>query len=59
MGKNKCNPPYYYWKANGSSLSDIIVECPQCNSKKTMKEIYSLQFFCTGRNPEKERPASK
>lgn len=58
-GKNKCNPPYYYWKANGSSLSDIIVECPQCNSKKTMKEIYSLQFFCTGRNPEKERPASK
>jgi hypothetical protein len=58
-GTNNCNPPYYFWKANGSSLSDIIIECPNCSSKKTMKEIYTLQFYCTGRIPEKEQPASK
>jgi hypothetical protein len=58
-GKDSCNPPWYFWKAGGSSLSDIVIECPTCGSKKNMKEIYSLQFYCTGRTPEKESPASK
>ena len=57
-GNNNCKPSYYFWKANGSSLSDIVIECPNCNSKKNMKEIYNLKFFCTGRTPEKEKPTS-
>lgn len=58
-GKNNCNPTYYFWKADGSSLSDIVIECPKCGSKKNMKEIYNINFYCTGRIPEKEWPASK
>jgi len=57
-GKDKCKPPYYFWKANGSSLSDIVIECPHCSSKKNMGEIYKLKFFCTGRTPEKEESSS-
>ncbi len=51
-----CRPKYYYWKVGGSSLADIVVECPICRAKKTMKEIYRTKFFCTGRFPEKEQP---
>ena len=57
-GTNNCKPLYYFWKANGSSLSDIVIECPNCGSKKNMKEIYNLKFYCTGRTPEKEKPSS-
>jgi len=57
-GKDNCKPPYYFWKANGSSLSDIVIECPNCSSKKNMKEIYDLKYYCTGRTPEKEKPSS-
>jgi hypothetical protein len=51
-----CIPRYYNWKVGGSSLSDIVVECPDCKEKKTMKEIYKTNFRCTGRHPENERP---
>ena len=56
-GKDNCKPPFYFWKASGSSLSDIVIECPHCGSKSNMKEIYKINFFCTGRTPEKETPS--
>ncbi len=47
-----CNPDYYYWKAGGVSLADITIECPQCQSEVTMKNVYNERFYCTGRYPE-------
>lgn len=57
-GNYKCKPHFYFWKTNGSSLSDIIIECPDCSSNSNMKEIYKLKFYCTGRSPEKETPSA-
>lgn len=54
--KKKCSPRYFYWKSRGSSLSDIVIECPECGANTNMKEIYRLDFSCTGRFPEKEQP---
>lgn len=53
-----CNPKYLLWKPKGSSLSEIIIECPDCHDKINMLEIYSMKFNCTGRFPEKQRPYS-
>lgn len=56
-GKNcdhRCKPRYFYWKTGGSSLSDIVIECPDCGGKTDMRKIYNLDFNCTGRFPEKE-----
>lgn len=52
----KCRPPYYLWRAEGSSLSDLVVECPDCGRRTTMKEIYKINFRCSGRRPEQEDP---
>lgn len=60
QGKN-CDhgykPQYFYWESSGSSLSDIVIECPDCGCKTDMGRIYRLDFECTGRFPEKERPS--
>ena len=59
-GKNcdhSCMPRYFYWKTGGSSLSDIVIECPDCGCKTDMGKIYNLDFNCTGRFPEKEIPS--
>lgn len=59
-GKNcdhRCKPRYFYWKTGGSSLSDIVIECPDCGCKTDMGKIYNLDFNCTGRFPEKETPS--
>lgn len=55
----KCRPAFYYWRAGGSSLSDIVVECPQCGCRTDMKKIYRLDFNCTGRIPERENPSHR
>ncbi|HII92600.1 MAG TPA: DUF1998 domain-containing protein [Methanosarcina sp.] len=55
---SSCKPEYFHWKANGSSLEDIVIECPICKSRNNMKEIYKMNFFCTGRTPERESPSS-
>lgn len=57
-GKNRCNPPYFFWHTGGSSLSDIVVECPQCGARVSMQDIYQMDFNCTARSPEKEFPYS-
>ncbi|AGK61347.1 hypothetical protein Asulf_01356 [Archaeoglobus sulfaticallidus PM70-1] len=51
-----CKPRYYLWRAEGSSLSDLVVECHDCGKKTTMKEIYNIKFRCSGRRPETEHP---
>ncbi len=55
---SECDPPFYWWKITGSSLANIEIECPNCNSKTTMQDIYKMHFRCTGRFPEKEREAT-
>jgi len=61
QGKNcdhNCKPRYFYWKTGGSSLSDIVIECPDCGCKTDMGKIYNLKSInCTGRFPEKETPS--
>ena len=54
-----CGSDFFYWKVNGSSLSNIRIECPHCHSSVTMNEIYKMNFSCTGRFPERERPIYK
>ena len=51
---SSCSPQYLYWKTEGSSLSDIVVECPRCGCKTNIGKIYETEFSCTGRFPEKE-----
>lgn len=58
--KNRlCKPEFYYWKTSGSSLTDIVIECPDCKAKTDMYEIYRLRLPCSARYPERERPKSK
>lgn len=45
---------YYYWKVNGSNLSNIVIECPKCGRYTDMNKIYKNKTRCTGRLPEKE-----
>lgn len=53
--KEECKfDDYYYWKAGGGKLEDIIIECPKCGSTTTMRKIYQNRRRCTGRHPEKE-----
>ena len=52
--KRRCNPEYFYWKAGGSSLADIEIQCPECGSKTTMDRVYHTRFPCTARMPERE-----
>jgi len=52
--KKKCKPQYYLWKAGGSSLSSITIQCPSCKKSVTMEQIYNMDFICSGRYPEKE-----
>lgn len=47
-----CNPGYYYWKADGVSLANIIIRCPECQSEITMNDVYKKRIYCTGRYPE-------
>ena len=54
--KTDCETDYFYWKVRGSTLSDIIIECPICHSRISLKEVYTMDFPCTCRNPEKENP---
>ena len=56
---NGCGSNFFYWKVNGSSLSNIRIECPICHSSVTMNEIYQMHFSCSGRFPEKEIPKIK
>jgi len=52
---NECyNEEYFYWDADGSSLSNIKIECPKCGNIKSMQDIYKKSYNCTGRTPEKE-----
>lgn len=51
-----CTSDFFYWKVNGSSMSSIIIECPICGSKISMRDVYRMSFDCTCRNPEKEKP---
>lgn len=50
---------YFRWEANGSSLSDIKITCPICEASITMKEVYQMPIFCTGRFPENEHFPNK
>ena len=50
----ECNPKYYIWEPGGSTLKDIRITCPDCGATKTMAEIYSTDFPCSGRSPENE-----
>jgi len=51
--KRPCQTKYYYWNADGSALSNIRIKCPKCGAQTTMFDVYTKDFNCTGRLPEK------
>ena len=55
-GRRDCkNQKWFKWIGGGSSLSNIYLSCPECNSKsKTMEEAYRSSWPCHGRFPERE-----
>lgn len=54
-GEKTClNENHFYWKATGSALEDIAIECPVCGASTNMKKIYKNKVKCTGRIPENE-----
>ena len=54
-GNKSCsNKKHFYWKVNGSSLENIIIECPVCGNETNMQEIYKNRTLCTSRTPENE-----
>ena len=53
-GDKECDTLHYYWKSKGSSLEDIVIECPTCGLSTTMQDIYKKNKKCTGRFPEQE-----
>ena len=54
-GKKNClHEDYFYWKATGSALEDIVIECPKCGASTNMKKIYDKKVPCTARVPENE-----
>lgn len=57
--KNCSNKDFFYWKASGSALEDIVIECPDCDESTNMKEIYKNRIPCTGRIPENEKLSGK
>lgn len=54
-GKPGCNPAYYEWITDGSSLTGIKVKCPDCGASNTMRDIYRMYIHCSGRIPEKDK----
>ena len=55
-GKKQCsNHAWFRWVGGGSSLSNIYLECPDCNKKSnTMEQAYRNSWPCHGRFPERE-----
>ena len=51
-GSSSCGVSYFFWEANGSSLSNIRVKCPSCSAYVTMYDIYGMEMDCTGQFPE-------
>ena len=57
FGSNKkCYSDWFIWKPEGSSPSEIKIQCPTCKTEVSMLDIYGLKFECTGRLPEKQMP---
>ena len=46
---------YFFWKRKGSTLKNIIIECPKCKKTKNFGDIYYRTWRCSGRHPHKER----
>ncbi len=57
-GNKGCRTNYFYWKARGSSLSDIVITCPICGAWTTMGKIYATDFNCSAWSPEAEEADS-
>ena len=46
---------WFKWYGGGGSLSEVIIECPVCGSRKhTLGQVYQWDWPCSGRFPEKE-----
>ena len=54
-GKKDCgHNKFFYWKSNGSTLEDIKIVCPICESETNIRKVYR-KIPCTGRLPEREK----
>jgi hypothetical protein len=55
--KNGCpHSTWFRWYGGGGALSEIEIECPQCNTRSmNMGVAYGLTWHCNGRFPESEQ----
>ncbi|MEW6277562.1 MAG: DUF1998 domain-containing protein [Candidatus Eremiobacterota bacterium] len=47
-----CSPDHLRWKASGSSLRGVAVQCPTCQQSFNLGEAYQRTFDCRGARPE-------
>lgn len=56
-GNKKCKG-WFRWLGGGSSVKNIVIECPDCHKRISMGNIYSRKWRCSGRFPERDYSGS-
>jgi hypothetical protein len=53
-----CAPHYLFWRGGGGALRHIDLVCPECGASANLGSLYSREWPCSGRFPERgnERP---
>lgn len=47
---------WFMWHGGGGSLSNIVIECPQCHARSmSLGTAYGIRWSCSGRFPEREQ----
>jgi len=52
-----CNPRYLLWEGGGGALRHITIRCPNCRETINLGTAYARRWPCSGRYPERGRPA--
>lgn len=48
-----CNCTIYHWRAHGSSLRTVYIQCTDCQGEVSLSDVYNKTNICTGRFQEK------
>ncbi len=47
------------WHRRGSTMSDVVLECPRCGTTQQFGRIYYSEWPCRGRHPQREYGGSE
>lgn len=45
---------WFRWHGGGGALSQVEIECPECNLRANLGQAYGQSWSCSGRFPERE-----